>query len=641
VNIGGVWRELQVSAVVADAPVNSSLQFDVLARIELSPDYAQQANNWNNGDHLVFVELAPTARLAIVQNEIRPLVKRHHLADDDFLKKQGVQRDENGDYFSLRLLPLPQLHFDDQINVGNMINKSYLYTLVLIAIIILVIACFNFINLNVARSFTRAKEVGIRKTIGAGRRQIYLQLWVESGLLFAVALIVAFLAAEGVLPLFNDLFAEKLQLGMLMDVKGVLILLSVAGVVSFLAGGYPAWLVSRFNAVEVLKGKIAMGGRSLLRNGLITFQFVLASVLISATMVIFRQFEHLRSAPLGFDQESLISIPVKRTENARRDAQELRLRLADRPQVLGVTAVGTNIGIGEDGEEGWDGEGFSYKGKSINTRLINADYDFLKVMGVPPLDGRDFSSSYIGDTSSKEIAVIFTESMAKQFGEKMTGRSFLLDSSGPRWHVVGVIPDIHYFSVNSTAVPMTIQLNRRGNMGYLLVKVRTDNPRATMAQVQSVFHELEPDNTVNASYVTENTARWYAGEKRLSSVFFSAAGIAILLCCMGLFAMVSLVTEQRRKEIGVRKVLGASITAITGLLSISFLRLVLVGFVIATPISWYFLHRWLENFVYRSLLSWWIFPLAGVVTLLIALVTVGVQTLRAAVANPIESLRSE
>jgi putative ABC transport system permease protein len=641
VNIAGVWRDLVVSAVVTDAPANSSLQFDVLARIELSPDYTKQANNWNNGDHLVFVELSPAARLAIVQRELRQMVKRHHLADDDFLKKQGVQRDENGDYFSLRLLPLPQLHFDDQIDVGNRISKSYLYTLGLIAIVILAIACFNFVNLNVARSFTRAREVGIRKTIGAGRRQIYLQLWVESGLLFGVALTVALVAVELVLPLFNNLFAEKLELSMVMDVKGVLSLLAVAGVVSFLAGGYPALLVSRFNAVEVLKGKLSMRGKSLLRSGLITFQFILASALISATIVIFRQFEHLRSASLGFDQESLISIPVKRTENARRYAQELRLRLADRPQVLGVTATGTNVGIGEDGGMGWDGEGFGYKGRPINTRVITADYDFLKVMGIRLLDGRDFSSSYVADTSSGEIAVIFTESMARQFGEKMTGRSFVYDSSAPRWHVVGIIPDIHYFSVNSTYSPMTIRLARRGDMGYLLVKVRTDNPRATMAQVQSAFRELEPDNTVNASYVTENTARWYAGEKRLSSVFFAAAGIAILLCCMGLFAMVSLVTEQRRKEIGVRKVLGASVRAITGLLSVSFLRLVVVGFFIATPISWYFLHRWLDNFLYRSALSWWIFALAGVATLLIALVTVGIQTVRAAVANPVESLRSE
>jgi putative ABC transport system permease protein len=188
---------------------------------------------------------------------------------------------------------------------------------------------------------------------------------------------------------------------------------------------------------------------------------------------------------------------------------------------------------------------------------------------------------------------------------------------------------------------MTINLSRRGGLSYLFVKVRTDNPRAVMALVQSAFHKLEPDNKVNPSFVTENVARWYADEKRLSSIFFTAAATAIGLCCLGLFAMVSLVMEQRRKEIGVRKVLGASVSSITGLLSASFVRLVALAFLIATPIAWYFLHKWLDNFLYRTSLSWWIFLAAGLATLLIALLTVGVQTVRAAVMNPVKSLRAE
>jgi ABC-type antimicrobial peptide transport system permease subunit len=642
VQIDGVWRELRVSAVLADAPKNSSLQFEVLARIELGPGYPERANDWNFVDHPVFVELAPEAKLSAVQNVLRSFVKVHHLADDDFLRKQGVRKDENGDYASLRLLPFTAIHFDNQLAMDGTISKPYLYTLSLIAVILLVIACFNFVNLNVARSFTRAKEVGIRKTIGAGRRQIYLQLWAESALLFGIATAIAFVVADLVLPLFNGLFTESLRLGMLLDGRGILIVAAAAVAVSFLAGGYPAWLISRFNAVEVLKGKVSMRRNSLLRSGLITLQFVLASALISTTLVVYRQFEHLRNAPLGFEQESLISIPVKRPENARRYAQELRLRLSNQPSVLGVTTTGTNIGIGTDGGNGWGDYGFGYKDKAISARVINVGYDFLKVLGVQPLEGRDFSSDYAADTSSKESAVIFSESMARQFGEKkMAGLRFVVDSSKPRWHVVGVIPDIRYFTMHSTLPPMTLKLDTHGDMGYILVKVRTDNPRTTIELVQSAYHELEPDNTTGASYVSENVARWYAGEKRLSTIFFIAAGIAIVLSCMGLFALVSLMMEQRRKEIGVRKVLGASVGVITGLLSMNFLRLVLLGFAIATPIAWYWLHRWLDNFLYRSSLSWWIFAVSGLLTLVIALVTVGIQTLRAALANPVRSLRSE
>ena len=235
--------------------------------------------------------------------------------------------------------------------------------------------------------------------------------------------------------------------------------------------------------------------------------------------------------------------------------------------------------------------------------------------------------------------------MARQFGirnmQDAVGLSFYPDSSKPKWTIVGVIPDFHLYSMNDRLQPLTLLLNRHQGVDYIFVKVRTTNPVAAMQLVQSTFHGLEPDNAVNPSYLTENTARWYDKERRLSSIFFTSAFIAILLCCLGLFAMVSLVMEQRRKEIGVRKVLGASIPSITSLLSRDFIRLVAIAFLVSTPVAWYFLDQWLRNFEYRVDASWWVFALAGVVTLLIALVTVGIQTVRAAVVNPVRSLRSE
>ncbi len=214
-------------------------------------------------------------------------------------------------------------------------------------------------------------------------------------------------------------------------------------------------------------------------------------------------------------------------------------------------------------------------------------------------------------------------------------------TSAPGWNIIGLIPDFHLYTMNDDLEPITISMNNGNHLGYILVKVRTANPREAMQLVQAAFHQLEPDNPTAASWVTENTARWYDKEERLSKTFFVAAGVAIVLSCLGLFAIVSLIMAQRQKEVGVRKVLGASIASLAGLLSKDFVRLVVIAFLIATPISWYFLNQWLQNFVYRSELSWWIFPLAGLTTLLIALVTVGIQTVRAAVANPVKSLRSE
>ena len=238
--------------------------------------------------------------------------------------------------------------------------------------------------------------------------------------------------------------------------------------------------------------------------------------------------------------------------------------------------------------------------------------------------------------------VVVTESLYKQFGQKdMIGMSFYADSSAPKWHIVGVVPDIHYYSMYEKGGPLAFLMGKTYGLNYILVKVRTDNPLQAMNLVTAAYKGIEPANTVRPSYLSENTRRWYDGEKRLSSIFFSAASIAILLSCLGLFAIVTLVLEQRRKEIGVRKVLGASMMGITGLLSKDFLKLIVLAFVIAVPIGAYFLHQWLQNFIYRTDLSWWVFAVAGLLSVLIALLTIGFQTVRAALANPVESLRSE
>lgn len=643
VKVNGTWKALTVSSVLKDFPDNSTLAFGILARTEIAPDFAENKDNWNNQSHAVYVQLADNATQAKAESELKQLIERHHLYDPEQAKKQGSHKDERGEYYSYRLEKMTDLHFAESLSPRMAINKNYLYTLILIAVIVMVIACFNFINLNVARAFTRAKEVGIRKTIGADKKQIYFQLWAESLLLFVAALLLSIGFASLTLAPFNALFTEKLKLGVLLQPSVLLLALAMTVVVSFLAGGYPAWLVARFNAVEVLKGKVSVRRSSLLRSGLIVFQFIMASALICSTIVIYRQFEHLRTAPLGFTQESVISIPIKNEENSARYIDELRQRLADQPQVEAVTGSTVNIGIGEDhGQSHW-GIGFGYQDKQIITTALFVNYDFLKVLGMKVLAGRDFSREYASDTSSKVNNVIVTESMARQFGVKdPVGLSFYTDSSKPKWTIIGVIPDFHLYSMHERLSPTTLFMQKAERpLAYILVKVKTTNPTAAMDLVTGVYHQLEPDNTIRASYITENTKRWYDKEQRLSDIFFSAAFIAILLSCLGLFAIVSLMMEQRRKEIGVRKVLGATIPSITGLLSKDFIRLVMIAFMIASPIAGYFLEQWLRNFEYRTTLAWWIFPLAGLATLLIALLTVSIQTVRAALANPVKSLRSE
>lgn len=642
VKISGEWKDLMVSAVMANSPSNSSLRYDILARIELNGNYPELKNTWDAQHHPIYVQAATGVTQQQLEKALRQLVKTHHLADAGQLKNKGYRADANGDFMAYKLLPFTALHFDTELGTGNTISKSYLYILVVIAIVVIAIACFNFINLNVARAFTRAREVGVRKTIGAGKKQIFLQLWTESLLLCLLSVAAALLITLTVLPSFNTLFTEKLELNALLQPSVLITTLTGVLLASFLAGGYPAWLVSRFQVVEILKGKVSVNRSSGLRNGLITFQFVMASLLICGTMVIYGQFEHLRTASLGFQQESIISIPVRRAENTPRYLAELRAKLRSQPQVISLTGSSVNIGIGQDNSQSQQTIGFDWQSKSIMTDVVTVDYDFLKTMGIQPVTGRDFSTAYPSDTSALTNTVVVTESMARQFGVKdVVGLSFFPDSSKPKWNIIGVIPDIRFSSMREKLDPLTLQIRKGNELDYILVKVRTDNPLKAMTLVSSAYKVIEPDNEIRPSYLTENTRRWYDREQRLSSIFCSAAVIAVLLSCLGLFAIVSLVVEQRRKEIGVRKVLGASLPQITGLLSGDFVKLVILAFVLATPIAWYSLHKWLENFSYRISIGWWIFPVAGIVTLLIALATISFQTIRAALANPVESLRTE
>ncbi len=441
---------------------------------------------------------------------------------------------------------------------------------------------------------------------------------------------------------FNDLFSEKLKISEL--VNPVVILMVIGGMllVSFLAGGYPAWMVSRFNPVNVLKGKLSLNRSGVLRNGLITFQFILSCLLICSTIVIYKQFQYLRTAPLGFQQESVISIPVKKEENAGRYIDQLRERLYKQPQVVSISGSSSNVGLGMDYSTSKWGWGFTYNGKAIETDMLKVDYDFFSTLGIKPVAGRDFNRSFPSDTSSLISNMVITESLAKQIGNKdIVGLSFYADSSAPKWNIIGIVPDIHFYSMYEKGSPFAFMMSNNGSLRYILVKVKTTNPLLTMNLVKAAYKEIEPDNTVVPTYLTENTRRWYSREEKLSTIFLSSAGVAIILSCLGLFAIVSIVLEQRRKEIGVRKVLGASLATITGLLSGDFLKLIALAFAIAVPIGWYFLSHWLQSYVYRAPLSWWIFPVAGLMSIAIAMLTIGFKTLKASRANPVESLRAE
>lgn len=640
IKLAGEWKRLIISAVMEDAPKNSSFKFNILARTELDPDWARTKEEWYEQHHQVYVRLAPQVTQAQVERGLRSFIQKHLHPDAEALKKDGFLADANGDYLGMRLLPLPDLHFNSALGSGETVSKTYLYVLLLVSFLILFVACFNFINIQISLSFTRSKELGVRKCLGAASYQVWAQLFAENFLQIGLALCLGLAGAFTLVKVLTLYNVFQLDTQMLYSLQMLLSLLVMLTSISLISSGYPFFVLNKLKTTEIFKGKFRIIKSGIGRNTLITLQFITAIILICSTAICYLQFQHLRKADLGYNTSSIISIPVKDAVHGKEISAKLRSRLASKPEILSVSGGDSNLGVGTDGGSSRSQVGFSHEGKNIKTSFISADYDFLKTLSIAPLEGRDFSSAYISDST---YAVIITESMAKQLGQPpFIGRLINTDPTGHSgWQIIGVIPDFHLYSMHEETKPLTIALEGNAPIDYIFVKVNTQNPQATMEVIKKTYANLEPDAEFKGSYVDENVERWYKNEKRLATLFSVSAGIAILLSCMGLFGLALIIINQKVKEIGIRKVLGASVAEIANKVIQEFVKPVVLAFLIAGPIAWWIMNMWLEDFVYRIHMPIWVFPLAGILALLIAILTVGIQSLKAAKANPVDSLRNE
>jgi putative ABC transport system permease protein len=634
--IGGEWKQFTVSAVMDDIQKNSTLNGEVFMALENYPDFVEFRNKWNMGNHAIFVQLKKGFTIDQAEAQIKSVYLKYMAPEIANAKQMGLRPMENGDYIAMKLFPLSDIHFSSEFVYDSAVSKSYLWTLIAISFIIMAIACFNFVNLNIARIFTRYREVGVRKYLGAAKRQITVQLWGESLTLCLMALFVGIVIAYVVSPhILNGRIKPELFF------QPATILLIIAGVflVSLISGGYPAVLMSRLNIVNVLKGQPSLKKPGFFRNTLIVFQFTTACLLICCTMVIYKQFQFMRTAPLGFAKESVVSIPLFDIPNSRRIINDMRNRLANQPSIKSVSGSAINIGLGKDGSRSTWQVSFNHKGKEIGSYIFETDYDFFKTLGVPILKGRDFSKENMSDTANN---VIINESMARLFPEKdLVGMSYRPnEDNGPAKTIIGIVPDFHVYSLHEESSPVAFYLSKQ-SLSYVFIKTESDNPKKVMDLIASVYKEVEPGKVFTGSFMDENVGRWYEKEKELSSIFAIGSGIAITLSCLGLFAMALLVVEQRTKEVGVRKVLGASVSSITYLLSKEFIRMVLVALLIAIPLAWYFMNQWLRDFPYQINLSWWQLLLGGLAAFAIALITVSFHSVRAALQTPVKSINIE
>jgi putative ABC transport system permease protein len=557
----------------------------------------------------------------------------------------GTGLKATGFYKKQFLIPVKDMHLhagmpNDISPVGSV---TYLYILASVALFTLLIACINFMNLSTARSSKRSAEVGIRKVLGAEKKSLIKQFLGESLMMSMIAFVIALAITKLLLPAFSYISGKNLSLNFSQQwfiIVGFFLLSIITGL---LAGSYPAFYLSSFQPVKVLKGRFTNSLSAVaLRKGLVVFQFVISVVLIIASVVIGNQMKYLRSTDLGFAKDQQIIIPL-RSDNAKNIYTSLKNEIKTSNHVQQVGAALYYPGIINPSDIGLYKEGKTVNdAKIVHTNWV--DESLLQTLDIKPFAGRLFSKEFPSDTSFR---IILNEKAINEVGfrspQEAIGRKVHFDWRGEKytWTIIGVVKDFHFQDLHVPIEPYGFQLNSQPNYNYLIVHAKAGDISSLLKSINASWHKLNPNEPFEYSFLDEDFQKNYAAENRLSNIVGYFTFIAILISCLGLFGLATFSAEQRIKEIGVRKVLGASVTGIVALLSKDFLKLVAVAIVIASPVAWFVMNKWLQDFAYRTNISWTVFVITTVAALLIALITISFQAIRAAIMNPVKSLRTE
>ncbi|HLG38329.1 MAG TPA: ABC transporter permease [Chitinophagaceae bacterium] len=617
-------EDLTITGVFENVPDNSSFQFDFVRSWEAFISQNAWAKSWGNSDPFTIVQLRTDANRTKVEANIRDFVHRY-------------LPNTNGPRIELGIQPYHEkyLHetFVNGLPDGGRIEYVRLFSIV--AIIILLIACINFMNLSTARSIRRSKEIGVRKVLGAARSRLIAQFSGEALLLTFFAIVIAVLLTALLLPAFNWLSGKQLifPLGRPIFWFYLLCLLIVT---SLIAGSYPALFLSSLKPVQVLKSKLKFGRASIFfRKGLVVFQFTLSIILIIGMIVIYRQVNYVQTKNLGFDRDNLIYIPIEGELTEKYNL--FKEKAISLPGILAVSRM-RQTPTGYDHHKG----GISWLGKNPDDKDPIADvivgYDFVKTLHLKLKEGRDFSTDYRTDSMN----FLVNESMVAKMGYQdpdPIGKKLIWENE--EGTIVGVLNDFHFYSMHKAIDPMVIRLNEKQKYGTVLLRVEAGKTKDALAALQKLSKVINPKIPFNYQFADEQYAKLYSNEQLVSKLANCFAAIAIFISCLGLFALATFTAEQRLKEIGVRKVLGASVLNILAMLTGNFLKPVAIAILIAVPVSQYIMQRWLQDFAYKIDIEWWMFAQAGILAIFIAIITVSFQGIKAAIANPVKSLRTE
>ncbi len=628
-----IGKPLIISGVVEDPPKNSSIQFDLLHPFRFM-QVSFEDTNWLNAYLGTFVVLRPAADLRIVTqkfNRIYNLAARDQLAQrlsEHALNPRisyGLQR-----ITDIHLNPLYQTTGNREGGIVQGSNPVYTYLFLGIASFILLMASINFINISLAGSLGRAKEVGIRKVTGSNQLQIMFQLLGESFFLCLIAFGLALIELQIILPVFNELSGKQITLieAWNIELAGYFACILVAN--CLLTGLYPSYILSGFKPVEALYNKHKLVGRNQFGRRLVVFQFVLSVTMVIASIVFYGQMNYIRTKDLGYNPHQIIRTHINGNRDYKAVQQFLKNEVSREPSITGISF----------GQE----YGNQLTDTKIGNQIVPSSYQaidaaYIPLLGIKMKEGRNFSKDFPSDKLESAIvneAFVRATQLQNPIGTSLT--SDQLDKRSLT--IIGVVKDFHFGSLRNRIQPRVLFITP-GDMGGIWLKVEKARQPEAIRAFEKIYRKAMPDASYEYGFLDELNAREYEQEQRWQKIVGFTTGVSIFICCLGLFGLMHLAAQQRTKEIGIRKVLGASVSQIVALLSKDFLQLVLVAFVIATPIAWYVMNQWLQDFAYRIEISWWVFALAGVSALTIALFTVSFQAIKAALANPVKSLRND
>lgn len=629
-------KPFTVTGVVKSPPTNSSIPFSILGNIKDTPYYERNLDQWNRFNTPVFLQLEETADIATVTSKINEFViEKWSDKWAEARERRGLP--ENATVLEFALVPLTSLHLDASVEWYNSSNPLYSYILGAIGVLILLIACINYITLALARSSSRAKEVGIRKTSGAKKNQIALQFWGETQLLIIIAMVIGVCLAELMIPYFNSISGKSLAINYLDNAGFLIALLSITLFAGLIAGSYPALILSRYQPAKVLKGLSTLRFKPRLTKGLLVVQYSLSIFLIISSVIMFKQMNYITGKDLGYDEEQVLFIPTHTGWNE----EGTKLMELYRNELNGVSGIANISGMAPAFTRGSDRIGFPVNGIDFQSYVYFAEEQLISTLGLELIAGRNFSENRPSDETE---SVIVNEALIKtlKWQDDPIGKLLPWNGEHNPSTIIGVVKDFHFQSLETEIQPMLMHMDHnQGGVASIAVKLEPGMIGEVLPVLEEKWAEVSPHRPFNYWFLDAAVATQYENQQKWLQIMWAVTFIAILIACLGLFGLAGLTAVNKTKEIGIRKVLGAGINQIVLLLNKDIVILIGISLVIASPLSWFIMEKWLSDFTYRISISADIFAISAVFALVIAIATVSYHTIKASLANPVDSLQSE